>query len=628
VSGEPQADRSVLLIDDSVDIHLLIDAHLQKLQVTLAHAYSGAEGLAVALRVRPDLILLDYHMADLDGIAVLKRLRNDANYAALATTPVILVTGSDAPDLINTAFECGAADYVRKPIRACELRARVEACLRSQGLLRELYCRAMLDELTELPNRAYLLDAINDLLQVPSSGAGEPFALLVLNLDRFKLVNESLGYAAGGRLLREVARRIGLSVERLSRDTGVGSPLVARIGGDEFAILLRASHTQAGLEAVAEDLLQTLTEKFVQQGRVLYPGASLGIARNNGHHQHAEELLRDADTAMNAAKKAGRGRYRIFSQSMRAQADALLQLDSDLRQAIEDNQFLLLYQPILDLRTGHVASVEALVRWNQPRRGWISPVEFIPAAEETGLIIDLGEWILRTACNQLMRWTQEAPQAAPPVVNVNVSREQLLHPHFSQMVRQVLQETGLPAQRLALEVTESCVMSDVSTSVATLNELSQMGCGIHLDDFGTGYSSLSCLVDFPIDTLKIDRSLIKSLTEHNFGSSLVKFVLQLAGAMNIEVVAEGIEYLGQALRLEGWGCRYGQGFYFAKPLQAEFVLGYVAGSRCVHYADVDATAGIGAEPVSGLAEPQSPIVAPFSHFTDSVHSWPDVSPQD
>ncbi|MFO1064543.1 MAG: EAL domain-containing protein [Pirellulales bacterium] len=569
--------QKILLIDDSTDIHRLVRKVLEGQDITVLSASCGHEGLAVALRERPNLILLDYLMPDLDGLAVLGLIKHNPDYASLTTTPVILITGHDSPAFISQAFAAGAVDYVRKPINCVELQVRVAAGLRTQSLVKDLYRRVMFDDLTGLPNRNFLRDGINDLLTQFEQHPERQFALLLLNLDRFKLVNDSLGHGCGNDLLQIVAERLKQCATEVVEFAG--EPTVARVGGDEFAVLLSGHRSTRRVEQFAENIVNALAQRYEIDGRTLYLDAGLGIVFSHRRYRSADEILRDADTAMNSAKSSGRGSVKVFDHSMRLRAESLLQLDTDLRQAIEQEQFLLLYQPILDLQSGLVASAEALVRWNHPTRGWISPIEFIPAAEESGLIVELGEWILRTACNQLAAWTSSDATLAPPKVNVNVARAQLLQPGFAPFVRRVLQETRLPAERLTLEVTESGVMTDLERSVATLQELRELGCQIHLDDFGTGYSSLSCLYQFPIDALKLDRSLVSNLSGKHYLGTLVNFVLQLAKAMNIRVTAEGIESLEQAQTLARWGCDFGQGFYFAKPLLQESIPAFVANMR-------------------------------------------------
>ena len=303
----------------------------------------------------------------------------------------------------------------------------------------------------------------------------------------------------------------------------------------------------------------------------VYSSASIGIVSSDVAALGADQLLRDADTAMYEAKLAGRGRFALFTPPMRHRVQNRLHLETDLRKALDDHQLSLVYEPIASLLTGQIERFEVLVRWHHPRRGVVSPAEFIPVAEETGLILPIGEWVLRSACEQFARWLADLGAAAPPSLSVSLSRSQLLLHGLPDTIRRILDQTGVPPSRLHLEVTESEVMKDAATTTRTLQAIKAIGVKLDMDDFGTGYSSLACVHQFPLDVIKIDRSFTANIERGRDYAALVHAVAQLAGNLNIQVVAEGVETVDQALILQSLDCEFGQGYYFGKPLPAEQV---------------------------------------------------------
>ena len=415
--------------------------------------------------------------------------------------------------------------------------------------------QAFRDSLTGLPNRTLFLDRLEHAL---ARHRREPFGLCVMfvDLDRFKYVNDSLGHGAGDALLTEVAQR----VEGCLRQADTA----ARLGGDELAILLEdVSPEQA--QATAERLLAALRVPVVLEQRELFVTASIGIAHTADVTPQAGELLRDADVAMYEAKKAGGDRYRSFEAGLHTAVLRRMELEGDLRRAVSNGELRLLYQPLVELATWRVVGVEALVRWDHPARGLVSPAEFIPVAEETGMIIDIGRWVLRTACRQAETW-RHAVEGRPFHVSVNVSARQLQEPGFVADVVEALGDTRLPAQALLLEITETALMRDPASAASALQELKARGVRVAIDDFGSGYSSLNYLRQFPVDVMKIDRTFVNDLDEHHH--ALTDTMIGLAQNMRLNTVAEGIETHEQLERLLAVGCMFGQGFYFSRPLPA------------------------------------------------------------
>jgi diguanylate cyclase (GGDEF)-like protein len=419
------------------------------------------------------------------------------------------------------------------------------------------------DPLTGLPNRLYLIDKMESSIE-DSGRTGDLFAVLFLDLDRFKLVNDSLGHAAGDELLTGVAGRLRSSVRATGRDADVRRPVVARHGGDEFAILLNNVLDEADAARVARKIVKELDVPFYLNGRQVFATVSIGIAMSSSGHT-PEDILRNADTAMYYAKARGKARFEVFDEGMRARAVARLEIDTGLRKAIDAGQLILYYQPEISLRTHRIVGYEALVRWNHPERGILGPGEFIPIAEESDLIVQLGLWVLREACRQMALWHRTIVLNPPLTISVNVSPRQLSDPKFVGDVESILADTGLNPNSLKLEITESSIMGNPEATLDTLRQLKALNIGLEIDDFGTGYSSLSYLRKLPFDTLKIDRSFVKELGTSAESLEIVKTIIGLARSLEMRVVAEGVETAVQLGKLSDLGCNCAQGFYFSKP---------------------------------------------------------------
>jgi diguanylate cyclase (GGDEF)-like protein len=384
------------------------------------------------------------------------------------------------------------------------------------------------------------------------------FAVLFLDLDRFKNINDSLGHTHGDLLLVAFAERL----ERTLRPVDT----LARFGGDEFAILLSGIVDTTDAVRVAERIHEELLLPFDLDKNSAFATASIGIALSSSGYDRPEDILRDADTAMYRAKENGKARYEMFDQGMHARAVSRLQLESDLRQAVEQKQFCVYYQPIIALETGRLSGFEALVRWNHPRRGIISPVDFIPVAEETGLIVPLGRWVLEESCTKIRHWQQKSPSHRALSLSVNLSGRQVSQPDLVDQIKQALHDSKLSPHCLKLEITESVVMENAEAATIMFKQLRALGVQLSIDDFGTGYSSLSYLHRFPLNYLKIDRSFVSRMTTADDNSEIVRTIATLAHNLGMEVIAEGIETEEQHQQLKALGCEYGQGYLFSRPV--------------------------------------------------------------
>jgi diguanylate cyclase (GGDEF)-like protein/PAS domain S-box-containing protein len=414
---------------------------------------------------------------------------------------------------------------------------------------------AMHDPLTDLPNRVMFQDRLSHAL-AQAHRNGSQFAVLYLDLDHFKIVNDTLGHPTGDLLLKGVAKRL----LRCVRETDT----VARLGGDEFAIIAPDLKSGDYVVALAERIIKSLGEAFILQGQKVYTATSIGITAYPTDDTELDTLIKNADLALYAAKESGRGLFKFFTPEMNAKAVSRVAIEKDLRQAIEGEEFALLYQPIIDLRTRHVISAEALLRWHHPKKGIMPPDEFMPVAEDSGLIGPIGEWVLRTALKQAKDWQEAA--ARPPGVSINLSSRQIRHGFSKELVTKALGEAGLSPDMLTIEITESLVMEDTGSSIDLMKSLKDIGVILSLDDFGTGYSSLSYLNKFPVDYVKIDRSFVRDITVDKDDAVLIEAIITMAHRLHLRVVAEGVEKKEQLEFLRSQGCDFAQGYYFSKPV--------------------------------------------------------------
>ena len=414
------------------------------------------------------------------------------------------------------------------------------------------------DGLTDLYNRSYFMRELDEVVERAKEDPEYQFVVLLLDVDRFKIINDSLGHQVGDRLLEGVGERL--------RECIPPWHTVARLGGDEFAILFDDLNNLTQISQTAQNIQYHLQQPIILGEQEVFSTVSIGIAISNVSYSNGKEILRDADTALSQAKRKGKACHVIFNPTMHRQAWDRMQLENDLRHAIERQELQLHYQPIISLETLEIIGCEALIRWEHPKRGWVSPSQFIPIAEETGLIQPIGEWVLRSACETLHRWQLMFPQGKQPFMSVNLSTYQLTNPQLVNKVQTILEETGCDPCRLKLELTESTIAEYAEIVVPQMRELSQLGIKLCIDDFGTGYSSLSRLYHFPIHTLKIDRSFIEGIDESQDQLKIAYAIVNLAHTLGLEVIAEGVETPEQMAVLQAWGCQLCQGYLFSKAV--------------------------------------------------------------
>lgn len=555
LNDQESAKPYVLVADDDRTLRFALCDVLQRDGYRVEQASSGRQALSICERRMPDLLLLDAKMPEMDGFTVCSRLRGLPNGVS---TPVLIITALEDDRTIDRAFAAGATDYIPKPVHFAVLRQRVARLLDASRTEEHASRLAYQDSLTGLPNRALFMERLEAAL----SHTQEPYlhAVLVLDLDRFKLTNDALGYEAGDLLLKTAAMRI--------QGCARAGDLVSRFGGDEFTVLLEDIHSAHNAATVAEKICAAIAKPFVISSQEYYISASIGISLAPADGDNASLLIKRADTAMFRAKERGNS-YRFYEDNMEEAISTKHKLENDLWRALERNEFFLQYQPQYNQKTGRAIGMEALIRWRHPELGLISPARFIPAAEESGLVSNIGAWVLREACRQNKAWQESGLPALP--VAVNLSARQFEEDDIAGKILSILQETGLESRYLELELTESAVMKEPQKTRQILESLKAAGMLISVDDFGTGYSSLGQLKNFPFDKLKIDQSFIRDITTNPDDAEIVLAIISIARSMNLKVIAEGVETLEQLQYLRNNGCDEIQGYYFSRPVDAEAI---------------------------------------------------------
>jgi diguanylate cyclase (GGDEF)-like protein len=592
-----QNARRILLVEDDEEDYIITRALLAEApgpRLDLEWAATCEEALERLARGGIDAALVDYRLGGINGLDFVREAGARGH-----RVPMILLTGQGDRDVDCQAMGAGASDFLVKggmtaaalerAIRYGIERRRAEEALRAARdelaeanarLRREVDERARAeaelarlafhDSLTGLPNRALFLDRLRHALD-RAHRSRRGVAVMFLDLDNFKVVNDSLGHEAGDRLLTIVAERL--------RETLRDGDTVARFGGDEFTILLEGIGGERDAVAAAERVSAAFGARIRLEGTELVPRFSIGIAVAAPGRDRPDHLLRKADLALYRAKARGKGRVEVFDEHMQIDALDRLTIEADLRRALDRGELRVHYQPIVDLACGEVDGVEALVRWDHPQRGLMSPADFIPVAEETGLILPLGRWVLKQACTQVRAWRQAHPGSPPVQLSVNMSARQVQHPRVVEDVAAALLASGLEPARLTLEITESVLMQDTDDAAATLRRVTDLGARLAIDDFGTGYSSLAYLKRFPVEALKIDRSFVDGLGTDQNDTSIVRSVIALAKSLDLAVTAEGVESSEQAEHLRALGCDRAQGYYFARPLPADQIEPLLATGR-------------------------------------------------
>ncbi len=592
--------KDILIIDDMADNLRVLSSILTREGYNVRKALNWQMALTATQTLLPDLILLDIMMPEVDGYEICQTFKA---WELTADIPVIFISALDDVFDKVKAFKVGGVDYITKPFEFQEVLVRVQnqLALRSarleilklnvelehrvkqrtgelekalQKLQQEIDSRqklqsqlldiALHDSLTGLSNRVLFIRRLENALNRAKQESNYQFAVLFLDCDRFKVVNDSLGHPVGDELLIAIAHRLQACL--IPVDT------LARLGGDEFGILLENITDINIAIQVAERILQQLSLAFQLSRYEVFMNASIGISWGNKDYDRPEYLLRDADTAMYRAKAQGRAKYHVFNPAMHQEAIQLLELENDLRRAIERREFLVYYQPIISLVTGRISGFEALVRWQHPIRGLVSPIEFIPVAEETGLINAINTWVLQSACHQISIWQHYPVTPEPLTMSVNLSARLFLQPNLVEQIDRIIYENKINPAYLELEITESVIMENTDAIKIILQQLKQRKIKLIMDDFGTGYSSLSYLHSFPLNALKIDKSFVKRMQENKENMGLVPAMIGIANSMGMSAIAEGVETQEQLAQLRSLNCNFAQGYLFSKPIKQQLAL--------------------------------------------------------
>ena len=558
----------VMMVDDEELVIELIQTYLDGAGYKrFISTTEPGKALGLMLRERPQVVLLDIRMPGMNGFEIMQAMRADPS---LQHIPVVVLTSVDDSETKLQALRLGASDFLGKPVDESELVLRLRNTLAAKAYQDYL---AYYDRVTGLANRHRFMSELDRAVR-DAYAEGRMGAALLFDLDRFNQINEALGPASGDHVIKEAGRRIRGAMHGLVRaeETAVQQALGARFGGDEFSVLLPSVANVEQASRAVESVLRALAAPYQADGKELHVTASAGVALFPADGVVIDEVIRSAEAALRQAKEAGRNGYRFYSKEFNDKAAHRLSIENQLRKAIERGELELFYQPKMRVETRAFCGAEALLRWRHPQRGIVLPGEFVPVAEESGLIAVLGEWALNAACRQLREWSAAGLQRVP--ISVNLSPRQF-EPRLPRIVQQAIGSTG-QAGYLRLEVTESSVMADPQKAVTLLRELKALGIKLSMDDFGTGYSSLSSLQRLPLDELKIDRSFLSGIRAQGGDAVLVDVIIAMAHGLGLSVVAEGVESEMQLEYLRKRGCDECQGFLFSEPLPAaEFAAGFL-----------------------------------------------------
>lgn len=552
-----QTSIQILLVEDNPGDALLVEMMLSDLPIvtyTVTRANNLTEAMSLLQKYDYDAALLDMSLPDAEGLEIITQLKPCA-----PGLPIIVMTGRQDDEFAVQTVKEGVQDYLIKGrIDSWQLTRSLSYAIERKRLEDQMVHLAHHDQLTGLTNRVLFQDRLQQSI-TRAERRQEVFALLYLDLDHFKSINDALGHHVGDELLRAVADRLLASTRE--------SDTVARLGGDEFAVILDNLLDAHAVTPVVEKIMDAIKEPFLIADHTLHVGISMGISLFPDSGQDAENLIKNADSAMYRGKRAGRGQYSYYTSDMNAKALDELQMEMELREALEKGEFTLHYQPKIELATQKIVSVEALIRWQHPRGRMISPAEFIPLAEMTGLILPIGEWVLEEACRQLACWQNLGFRSFR--MAVNISARQLRNPNIIKVILAAIGKAGITANELEVEITESLLMEDTEINNLILQELKQHNIRVSMDDFGTGYSSLSYLNKFNIDTLKIDRSFVKDIPTDADAVAIATAIIALGKSLRLNVIAEGVETEEQYNFLTKMDCDGAQGYYFSKPLPAD-----------------------------------------------------------
>ncbi|WP_449539236.1 EAL domain-containing protein [Ferdinandcohnia sp. Marseille-Q9671] len=567
--GENAGKINILIVDDRPENLLALEAIIESDEYQLIKAYSGEEALKSLLKYDFAAILLDVQMPGMDGFGTAKIIKARKKTKDI---PILFITANNMDsEHIFMGYSVGAIDYITKPFNPMVLKAKVDGFVelyrmkrklieQSESLAQknqEIEYMAFHDALTELPNRRMYNDQLIHHLH-QAKQRNKSLGILHINIDRFKYINDSLGHTIGDKLLQKIGRKISSSVRQ--------GDLVSRLGGDEFGIILPETDREKALE-IAENLLDIFALPILIDNYNLFITTCIGLSVFPFDGEDSTTLLKNADTALYRAKEQGKNKFNVYHSGMNIRSYRSFLMQNDLRHAIQKEELSLVYQPRVNVETGHTSSVEALLRWNHASWGAISPSEFIPLAEETGQIVEIGKWVLKTACNQISQWKA---LGLPPVrVAINFSPQQFLQVDLLQYIESALTETNVSPNQLEIEITESIFLGNEEAVTQTLYKLRKMGIHISLDDFGTGYSSLNYLRLYPVDTIKIDKSFIQDISKDLLDSkAIIKSIAELGANLRMSVIAEGVETQEQLDFVQSIKCQEVQGYIFSRPIPA------------------------------------------------------------
>jgi len=544
----------VVLADDDPSIRLMIRHVLESEEFDIVEAADGIEAIKAVEKHHPALVLLDAVMPGIDGFTTCKQIKDKGH----TDVPVMMITGLDDDASVERAYDVGAIDFITKPIKWAVLKHRVKSVVATVVAERKVELLAYRDTLTSLPNRLLFADRLEHSVD-RSARHRESLALLLVDMDDFKLVNDSFGHDAGDKLIKAVGELLSRSLRRA--DT------VARLGGDEFAVIVEGIDGVDDAISIADNLSTILEHNVRLDDQDTFTGASIGIALFPEDGEDARTLLKNADTALFRAKENGRHCFQFYKPEMSVTAMERLELENSMRKALDEDQFVVYYQPTIDIHKNEIVGVEALLRWEHPDKGIIKPIDFVPLAEDCGLIVPIGERLIRIAAKQLKAWKDEGIEKQN--VSINIAPRQFRDMDILALFKEVIHENELEYSNFTIEITEGALIDNVGEVETVLNTLSGMGVTIALDDFGTGFASLAYLKDFPVDIVKIDRLFIAGIPDSREDSAIVEAIAGLTRGLRLRLLAEGIENERQLQMLKGLGCQLAQGYYWSKALPAD-----------------------------------------------------------
>ncbi len=544
----------VVLADDDPSIRLMVRHVLESEDYEIIEAADGLEAIRAVEKHNPALILLDAVMPGLDGFTTCQQIKDKG----FKDIPVIMITGLDDDLSVERAYEVGAIDFITKPIKWAVLKHRVRSVIATVVAERKVKLLAYRDSLTQLPNRLLFADRLEQSL-IRAARNRDAVALMLIDLDDFKLVNDSFGHDAGDKLIKAIANLLSSSLRRA--DT------VARLGGDEFAVIVEGIDSASDAISIADNLTTILKHNVRIDNHETFVSASVGIAVFPDDGSDARVLLKNADTAMFRAKENGRHCFQFYTPEMSVTAMERLDLENSLRKALQNDEFVLHYQPMVEIHKNEVAGVECLLRWQHPEKGIIEPEDFVEVAEDSGLIIPIGEWVIRTVCRQIKQWHNAGMEQQN--VSINISSRQFKDQDIVGLFKRELEDSGIDASCINIDIAESTLIENIGEVEKVLVKLHDMGMNIAINDFGTGFASVAYLKDFAIDVIKLDHSFISSIPDGEADSAIVTAVAGLTRGLKLKLLAVGVENERQLQMLKGLGCQLGQGNYWSKPLPAD-----------------------------------------------------------